>query len=166
MPPVQQSQIEPIVIGVLSAASQPARRNAVRNTWAGGHSVFFIVAGPWDQIQKEYRAHRDLIWLDREEDYNEGLTLKTMVFFQAVHDLVAETMGHAVSHVFKTDDDSFVNIHELYRHLLGTSASQAGDYWGKCTTDRFKPHRDPKYKWSITRQLYPEPYYPQYCQGA
>jgi hypothetical protein len=167
-------QSEPIIIGVLSAAggNGPARRDAIRNTWASGHSVFFIVAGPWDEIQEEYRAHLDLIWLDQEESYYEGLTLKTMVFIQAIHDLVV-SQSLSVSHVFKTDDDSFVNTRELYRQLLVNNTSsnnhyftQSNDYWGKCTPDKLKPYRDTKYKWSISDELYPEQYYPLYCQGA
>jgi hypothetical protein len=112
--------------------------------------------------------------LDQEENYYEGLTLKTMVLIQAVHDLVV-SQSLSVSHVFKTDDDSFINIQELYQRLLVKSKNtlsnnhnftRFNDYWGQCGTDKLKPKRDAKYKWSISNELYPEQWYPPYCQGA
>lgn len=69
-----------------------------------------------------------------------------MVFIQAIHDLVV-SQSLSVSHVFKTDDDSFVNTRELYRQLLVNNTSsnnhyftQSNDYWGKCTPDKLKPY--------------------------
>lgn len=67
-----------LVIGVLSGASGdgPYRRNNVRSTWALGRSnVFFVVAGPWSQIEEEYEKYGDLLWLDMDEVNNCPLSL-------------------------------------------------------------------------------------------
>ena len=56
-----------IITGVLSGASGdgPARRDLIRRTWASGRNgIFFLVAGPWKDIEKEYKDKGDLIWID------------------------------------------------------------------------------------------------------
>lgn len=161
---------EDIVIGVLSGAGGegPAKRMSIRNTWAREHSVFFIVAGPWETIEAEYDEFRDLIWIDQEEVYDgesSVLTFKTMTFMKISHDL-ATNMRLPTMCVFKTDDDSFVNVEYLHEFLLQTSKERDLDYWGKCSDVYFEPSRDPNYKWSISRKLYPEKFYPKYCQVA
>ena len=158
--------MEDIFIGALSAAGGdgPTRRKSIRETWGLGHSVFFIVAGPWDVIQDEYAKHKDLIWLDQEEIYDgekSVLTFKTMTFIQIA------SQNPSIKYAFKTDDDSFVNVKFLHKHLLETDREKQFDFWGKCNNDfNIKPSRDPNYKWSLSHESYPEEYFPQYCQGA
>mmetsp|Transcript_5438 Transcript_5438/g.11896 ORF Transcript_5438/g.11896 Transcript_5438/m.11896 type:complete len:560 (-) Transcript_5438:104-1783(-) len=97
-----------------------------------------------------------------------------------------------VRYVFKTDDDCFVNIDLLRAHLLGNadgtdrrdgetaldddgrrnnalreSETTAIHYWGNCHTDeKLSPLRGARYKWGISEKLYPERFYPPYCQGV
>ena len=76
-----------------SAAETKDRRDSIRNTWAIGHSVFFIVAGPWEDIEEEYDEYEDLIWVDQGEIYTStsgGLTFKSYVFLGAMYDKVRE----------------------------------------------------------------------------
>ena len=43
---------------------------------------------------------------------------------------------------------------------------QKYDYWGACTEEYFEPLRDTSLKWHVTYEMYPEQFYPLYCQGA
>jgi hypothetical protein len=45
-------KLDSIVFGVLSNSRE--RRDSIRQTWAQGNSVFFIVAGNWDLVEAEY----------------------------------------------------------------------------------------------------------------
>jgi hypothetical protein len=158
---------ERIFVGVLSGAAGkgPLHRDSVRATWALGHdAVFFIVAGPWEDIKEEYEKYRDLIWLDEEEVY-EGeesvLPFKTELFVEVVYRY--STPG-TMQYLFKTDDDSYVNLNALEEEILNSTSRI--DYWGCCTAHYFRPLRHPSRKWMITFDLYPEEFYPLYCQGA
>jgi hypothetical protein len=182
--PVPKSSIEPIILGVLSEATGegPSRRHAIRTTWGNGHTVYFIVAGRFGDIEQEYNQYGDLIWLDQPEVYRgetSVLTFKTLAFLQIVRDLFPR-----VSYAFKTDDDCFVNVMLLYQHLLPSTNDNTLhlrqlqqqqqknhrkyeiNYWGKCKLEYIKPLRNTKFKWGVSLEMYPEPYYPIYCQGV
>ena len=156
---------ERIVVGVLSGAAGkgPLHRESVRATWASGHDgVYFIVAGPWKDVKEEYEKYRDLIWLDEDEVY-EGeesvLPFKTELFIDVAYRHAAQG---TMQYLFKTDDDSYVNLKALEKEILNSGF----DYWGCCTAQYFRPLRHPSRKWRITFELYPEEFYPLYCQGA
>ena len=66
-------QVKDIVVGVLSGAEGqgPSLRQAIREAWASHDSkgrteenVFFLVAGPWQEVKYEYEEHKDLLWID------------------------------------------------------------------------------------------------------
>jgi len=166
MPPVEST--EDIVIGVLSGAAGdgPERRKSIRNTWANGHSVFFIVAGPWEEIQKEYDTNQDMIWINQEESYDSVLTFKTMAFVKIIYHLASLSNGNIdFKYAFKTDDDSYVNVMHLYQYMLEKDHDEY-NYWGWCKKKEFRPLRGDNDKWAVSFELYPEPMYPRYCQGA
>lgn len=79
------------------------------------------MAGPWDEIAEEYEAYRDMIWIDEEEVY-EGeksvLPFKTESFLYVIytHSLPGDAGFH---YVFKTDDDSYVDLVKLEELLIG-----------------------------------------------
>ena len=55
--------------------------------------VFFLVAGPWQDIDKEYEDHLDLLWIDDQEVHDgekSVLTFKTLSFVSIVNDLSHE----------------------------------------------------------------------------
>ncbi len=165
---------EPIVIGVLSGAggNGPSKRNSIRSTWAyRKQNVFFIVAGPWEQIEHEYNRFHDLLWIDREEVYvteTSVLTFKTESFVAVMYNEFMKGKGgnvdgggsgsgsdsSTVSYLFKADDDSYVDLQKLYRALLIESKKydHLWDYWGKCNDGGWKPHRDKSNKWYISRE--------------
>lgn len=170
MPKFNRSNSEKIFIGVLSAASGegPERRQSIRDTWAQNHSVFFLVAGPWRDIEDEYNTHRDLIWLDEEEIYNgekSVLTFKTLAFMKIVY-LLSTSLNLDIRYAFKTDDDSFVNVEYLHHYLLKMQHKEEYNYWGWCQRKMFKPLRGDHDKWAVSYETYPESHYPRYCQGA
>ena len=173
-----------LIIGVLSGASGdgPQRRSSIRNTWANNQTnVLFLVAGPWEDIEREYMHHGDLLWIDMEEIYiteTSVLTYKTESFLSILYHRVVQST-ESVQYLFKTDDDSYVALEKLHEVLLdepsnekeGSSESETAslDYWGKCR-EGAKPHRTQEVewqkKWYISYDTYPEPEYPTYCQGA
>jgi hypothetical protein len=172
-----------IVIGVLSSAAGrgPSRRNYIRSTWAyRKRNIFFIVAGEWDdEIQNEYDNYGDLFWIDREETYDSEdsvLTFKSQSFVTVMYNKLMTLEEEAeeeeeeeysdnanVSFLFKTDDDSYVALNRLHHALMRESDY---DYWGKCNEAGWKPHRDKSNKWYLGYEIYPEPEYPAFCQGA
>ena len=149
-----------------SAAETKDRRDSIRNTWAIGHSVFFIVAGPWEDIEEEYDEYEDLIWVDQGEIYTStsgGLTFKSYVFLGAMYDKVREANPH-VEYFFKTDDDVYVDMVELTKALGSeTNDGEPLDYWGTCF-DELIPQRGPG-KWFVSYKTYPFAYFPPYCIG-
>lgn len=156
-----------IIIGVLSGAGGkgPLHRDSIRSTWARDRKgIYFLVAGPWEFVKVEYEKYRDLIWIEEEEVY-EGeesvLPFKTEIFLHILHKY--SLPGQAgFEYLFKTDDDSYVDLAKLEKTIVGHHY----DYWGCCTTEHFRPLRSPTRKWHVSFELYPEEYYPLYCQGA
>ena len=168
MPAIASS--EKILIGVLSTASGdgPGRRQSIRETWGQKHSVFFLVAGPWSDISKEYDDNKDLIWIDEEEVYDgekSVLTYKTLALVKIVYNLSTNN-NLDIKYAFKTDDDSFINVGYLNEYLLDIEHEEEYNYWGWCMRKMFKPLRGNNDKWAVSEKLYPEPRYPRYCQGA
>merc|ERR1740124_1202648 len=159
-----------VIIGILSSAGGdgPSRRNSIRETWAHNReSVFFLVAGPWSAISEEYETQKDLVWIDEEEVYDgerSVLTFKTASFVSIVH-ILSTQLHKTYDYIFKTDDDSYVDLVKL-RTQLYASSHEPYDYWGWCQTKNYPPLRGSESKWSISNESYPEPMYPKYCQGA
>eukprot|EP00979_Chaetoceros_neogracilis_P004689 scaffold814_cov248-Chaetoceros_neogracile.AAC.9 len=162
----------PIIIGILSGAAIKNRRDYIRSTWAYKKpNIFFIVGGAWDKIEDEYIEHGDLVWIDKEEVYiteTSVLTLKTESFLSIIYNRIMNT-NPVIQYLLKTDDDSYINVQKLHQVLIDSNWDETVDYWGKCHEGR-KPHRNQKVewqkKWFISYDIYPEPEYPPYCQGA
>jgi hypothetical protein len=161
-----------IIVGVLSSNSKDGKmkRDSIRQTWANQeskrkmHRVFFLIAGSWDEIENEFNQHHDILWIDEEEVYNKEqsvLTLKTYSFIK-IMDIILKEKKISYSHLFKTDDDSYVNLKALQREV----DVNPNDYIGHCQQHEYKVIRDDSYKWQLTNQTYPEEYFPKYCQGA
>lgn len=133
-----------VIIGILSAASSygPRRRNYIRSTWARKYpGVFFLVAGPWEDIEKEYMYYQDMIWIDEDEVYkgeDSVLTYKTMSYFAITHKLAKSVEDGGFSYAVKTDDDSYVNVEGIYDKVFHTGKDGNGDsdgklhYFGQC----------------------------------
>ena len=158
-----------IIIGVLSSAGSPQKRSWIRQTWSQNQiDVYFLVAGPWEDIEEEFSSHLDMIWIQHDEIYNgeeSVLTLKTYGFFSIFHQLQSHEIL-TFDFLFKTDDDSYVNIPELYLEVEAKKDKRL-NYLGTCRETLAKVHRETEgYKWSIRNETYPEPFFPRYCQGG
>ncbi len=160
-----------IIVGVLSSNSIDGKkkRDSIRQTWANQdfkqkrHAVFFLVAGSWNEIKNEFNQHYDILWIDEEEKYNgeqSVLTFKTYSFIK-IMDIISKEKQISFSHLFKTDDDSYVNLNALQKEI----DTNPNDYIGHCQ-DEMKVVRDASCKWPLTYKTYPEEYFPKYCQGA
>ena len=164
-----KNRVGSVITGVLSSATAKDRRNLIRETWAIGKPVFFLVAGSWENIQKEFDLYGDLIWIDQEEAYLK-ITEKTASFFYLV-DQVATALGLDYSHALKVDDDSYVALDRLearfdfiarqFNHSSGSSWM-----WGNCNPRQPRPFREEANVWFISHSEYPEHRYPYYCSGA
>jgi hypothetical protein len=144
-------------------------------------------------LEEEYELYDDLVWIDEEENYNgeqSVLTYKTLSFVNIIHDLVLEIQQEQeeeiqheyeiqeqqsfVKYIFKTDDDSYLHIQNLYLHLFQEESTKSSttdnqksiDYWGECKKEQVEPLRSNDNKWAVSYELYPEQFYPKYCQGA
>ena len=156
---------------MLSAAPNAAERDAVRNTWANGRkNVFFVVAGPWENIEQEYNHYNDIMWVDTEETYMSergGLTVKTFAFLGIAHDKIRPLNPH-MTHFFKTDVDVYVNLVAL-EHTLATETNDDSntqiDFWGNCV-EHSEPRRWSTSKWFVNYDTYPFVYFPPYCVGG
>ena len=154
-----------VIVGVLSAAggSGPQRRSYIRSTWAYGvEGVFFLVGGPWKDIEREFNHYKDLIWIDEDEVYkgeNSVLTYKTISYFNIAHKLAKRPEDGGFLHALKTDDDSYVNMHLLKEKVLGEDGKDL-HYYGQCPQFQVAPLRDQTLKWPMSYKLYPEPKFP------
>jgi hypothetical protein len=104
------------------------------------------VAGPWQPLEAEFETFQDLFWIDDKEHYR-GVTWKTVAFFNAVDKQVRR-----YRHIFKADDDSYVNVGEIEKSSL---AEYKGDFVGLCMEGMV----------ALQVQLL-EREYPRYASGA
>ena len=173
LPRLQQLQMkqEPrFIAGVMSAPKSKDRRDSIRQTWGSElqNRVYFVMAGEWDDIHAEFKENQDIIWLDRPERY-EDLTFKTGVFLSAV----AKHAKGGYSHLIKTDDDIFWNMHEVNKLFSRGGEAYNVDYYGNCITDQNLPYRpyqkdqldEYMQKFIIDKETYPERCFPPYCFG-
>ena len=150
-----------VIVGVLSSAANQERRNIIRQTWANSEAgIFFIVSGPWKDVEEEHNKYQDLIWIEGEEDVL-LITYKTAMFFKVL-DTMAKDLSLDYTHALKTDDDSYVAMEKLRRFL---EERKDIDYYGQCR-HYTRPFRDPEDKYYVSREEYAADYFPAYCQGG
>ena len=122
-----------------------------------------MVAGPWEDIEREYMYYQDLIWIDEDEVYmgeNSVLTYKTISYFNIV-----QRYATGARQALKTDDDSYLHMLK-FKNTLFSAKGINYDYYGHCPQYQLPPVRDPGNKWALTNETYPEPMFPLYCQGT
>ena len=108
-----------------------------------------------------------MIWIDEDEIYQgetSVLTYKTVSFFAIAHKLSPNTREHGFVQAIKTDDDSYVNIEAIQRFLQEKQIDPDMHYWGHCPQFKVAPLRNAKLKWAVSYAMYPEPFFPLYCQ--
>jgi hypothetical protein len=161
-----------LVFGVCANSKKPIRRNAIRKSWARDALTFFVVAGDWEEISKEFEREGDLLWIDAPEDYRNGLTPKTLGFIHFGATQLDQRYHLGFDFIFKTDDDVYVNATEMSVELKGFEKvqQQPVQYYGGAI-ERSSPFRnktttgDAK-KWYLSWEDYPDTYFPPYAPGV
>lgn len=166
--PSSSSTVLPsMVFGVCANSRKPVRRQAIRKSWAKDALVFFIVAGEWSAIEKEFYRTGDLLWINTSEDYRAGLTPKTFGFVDFGVTQLDQKHQIPWDYIFKTDDDVYVNVTHIRTEVALFDKSKGPvDYYGWEKIGS-QPSRDPNdKKWYLPREAYPEDYFPPYAPGV
>ena len=89
------------------------------------------------------------------------LPLKALVLIEALN-----KHAKSLEHIFKTDDDSMLDVLGL-KNVLAKEKKRGKDvdYWGTCWPSS-PVIRDPSHKWYIPESTYSKSHYPLYCVGA
>ncbi|XP_026543299.1 beta-1,3-galactosyltransferase 4-like [Notechis scutatus] len=159
-----------LLVLVASATGHAARRAVVRRSWgsvrvAGGHSMHtvFILGQPGDvaqqaALEREAAEHGDLLQACFADTYA-NLTLKTLAMLGW-----ATTRCPTARFLLKADDDVFLNLPALARHLerlAGPPAAYLGQVYSHVA-----PIRNPHSRHYVPTSLYPEPAFLPYCSGT
>lgn len=141
-----------------------------RSMWANmkylphfGMKTVFVVAIPqYDDVQEllevESKIHHDIIQLDFLDAYG-NLTLKTLSILHWT-----KTFCPQAKWILKSDTDVFVNPFALTQYLNETEADFVCKVCYHCRVCRAGTHCPPK--WFVSREEYPDEYYPTYCLGS
>lgn len=153
------------------------RRMLIRETWGNSNMyqnlrtvLVFMMGTPnganagklQAQIQRESNQYRDVVQESFVDSYR-NLTHKAIMALKWI-----SKHCRTAKYILKTDDDVFVNIFNLVRHVsslyqrnFATENTIACYVWHKV-----KVLRDPKKKWYVTKEEYAGDVYPTYCSGA
>ncbi|XP_022657351.1 beta-1,3-galactosyltransferase 5-like [Varroa destructor] len=153
---------EPVVTCVSSGASQFERRQAVRKTWGNWPNVrvlFFFGANESFQAKliEETANYNDIVQYDFLDTY-ENLTYKSVSMLR----FVSASKWDALKFVMKSDDDTFINVRLLPKVL---AAIKRPGIFGSVQAGA-RPRREPKDKWYVPEEEFPENVFPSYVTGC
>ena len=159
------------------------RRNTLRNTWLSLNKFnvsidlnlvekplqivhMFIVGSSFNQnemIENEARKYNDILMIDTLDTYHNLLYKHLTVVNWAI-----QYCSNA-AYVIKLDDDVYVNIKPLAKHLInkfGVVNSNDSEKFIYCNNINLaSPIRNTSSKWFVNVHEYPFKYYPRYCEG-
>ncbi|XP_012267723.2 beta-1,3-galactosyltransferase 1-like isoform X2 [Athalia rosae] len=162
-----------LIIIICSSALNLKTREAIRNTWASKVNtnnvynmtveVGFLVGENNNEtlselLEAENAQFKDIIQEKFYDSYN-NLTIKSVMMLK----WVTSNCGQA-KYLMKTDDDMFVNVPALVKHLQ-TRPSPSGALIGSLICNA-KPIADSKNKWYMPKYMYSERTYPNYLSGT
>ncbi|CAH1782622.1 unnamed protein product [Owenia fusiformis] len=163
-----------LLIYVHTAPGHVRHRNVIRDTWGNANNIkdisiklIFLLGNAStrklnDAIKFESEHYHDIIQEDFVDSYR-NLTYKGIMGLKWVTNYCK-----TAKFILKTDDDIFVNIFILIKHLkarlehdIGTSNLILCHIW-------FRMHvvRDKRSKWYISEAEYEPNVFPPYCSGA
>lgn len=149
------------------------RRRSLRETWGQANLfidhpsrlIFFL--GTTDditqaKIKEEYQQHGDLIQEDFKDDY-QNLTYKAVGALKWI-----STYCNQTKYVFKSDDDTYLNIFMLMNLLRGKYVDERRFimcmWWD---TMPIMKHGKSCSKWCMNNLIFPgNKFFPRYCSGA
>ena len=143
-----------LFIGVLSSPGNVARRDAIRDTWAGDlpmnvRYMFFIGHGGGEEVYREAVRHGDIHFVREREGYF-NITYKTMEIVST----------YSARYVMKCDDDTYVRVGRIMARLYqGTP-----EHWLWGHVSKGAPvHRSGK--WPMPRDQWAPSTYPPFAHG-
>ncbi|XP_061077235.1 beta-1,3-galactosyltransferase 1-like [Conger conger] len=164
----------PFLVLIVPVAPQEwVARDAIRRTWGKERLVlgktlllFFMLGLPsgaepeklQKELHREQAVHRDLLQADFQDSYY-NLTIKTIM----IQEWVA-TRCPGAPYGMKIDSDMFLNVHNLVRMLQGFSKPMHNYITGMLTKNG-PVSRDPRSKWYLPLEAYPDPTFPSYPLG-
>ncbi|RXN22528.1 beta-1,3-galactosyltransferase 1-like protein [Labeo rohita] len=110
-------------------------------------------------MEEESRQHRDLLQSNFVYSYF-NLTIKMMVIMNWL-----ATRCPQASYAMKADSDIYLNLENLMSLLLAPNTPRQNYITGHLMINQHVI-RDKKSKWYVSEELYHEPKYPTYVQGA
>lgn len=135
------TSLEPvnIFVGVLTMDTKFDRRQMIRDTYLmykPDNVIFkFVLGRPSDdpkvlsKLEEEYHKYGDLMFLDIEENMNEGKTYEYLKF-------MADTYNSTgLDYVFKADDDSYIRLDRLEMDMRKQKRQML--YWGYLVGNTF-----------------------------
>ncbi|XP_066299987.1 beta-1,3-galactosyltransferase 5-like [Branchiostoma lanceolatum] len=161
-----------LLIIVTTAPQNHRHRFEIRQTWGNVSNVFganiktvFAVGKPTNRaaqvaLEQENRLHHDIIQGDFVDSYR-NLTLKTMLCLKWAIQYCPQAR-----YVLKADDDTFVSIFTLVKHLQELP-SDPKDFVTSWVYEGRAPLRDPNFmpKWYVSEKEYSRDVYPKYPSG-
>lgn len=159
-----------LVILVSSELGERKARMIIRKTWGKKRVLadkliltFFLLGNhfwPYKpfNVTVENLHYKDIIQKNFIDSYN-NLTLKTLMGFEWINKFCPQA-----TFVMKIDSDMFVNVYYLIE-LLQKRKSTTQLYTGSIKINE-KPIRNPDIKWYISKEEYPENFYPPFCSGT
>ena len=164
-----------LLVYVHSHPDHHKKRTAIRETWGKPKNfhdtiikVVFLMGIPKEQsVQEALHLESDTYGDIVQENFIDSYRNLT---YKAIEGLkwITHNCGHA-QFILKSDDDIFVNIFNLVVHLKSILQFRKGEMsklllclvWY-----RMKVIRDPKSKWYIPKNEFPDDYFPTYCSGS
>ncbi|KAL4226098.1 hypothetical protein ACF0H5_014086 [Mactra antiquata] len=162
------------VVYVHSAPKNHKKRQMVRQTWGAksvcnkyNMRVVFIMGLVSDQkvmntVKLESNTYGDLVIEDFDDSYR-NLTYKAIAGLKWVSKYCSD-----VKYVIKSDDDILIDMHALMDQLNSTEVKSYGtrnvimcNQWL-----RMKVIRDKSSKWYISKEEFPDDFFPPYCSGS
>ncbi|KAK2139992.1 hypothetical protein LSH36_1524g00034 [Paralvinella palmiformis] len=163
-----------IVIFVQSRPLARSARDLIRNTWANGSYynddvtgkpfVFFVCGlDPscncvCDTLMTEILMKKDILLVNIQDTYD-NLTLKGLL---TMH-WILKRFGGSLKYVIKTDDDVMLNTFRWLSILRSSSFNNTSSFILGYVWQRSKVKREGKYR--VSKEQYPEEYYPSFCAG-
>ncbi len=162
-----------LVILVCSAVRNLDLRDAIRNTWGSaeqkhpiGIQLIFVLGNIDEQfnylktsIEQEIKQFSDILQIDLEDNYR-TLSLKTLGALNWV-----TQNCHGAKFVMKTDDDVFINLHNLVQDLAMRVEDPMNFILGHVIQGA-KPIKNRHDKWYMPDTLYRNKVYPTYLSGT